>query len=262
MQYQGGKSRIAKEIAEVIINEVSRRKNESGEEYIRNDNEKSERGGRKYETFISLFCGACSVETKLVPYFQKTICNDKHNYLIALYKALQNGYIPPDYITEEEYKRVKENINSEPPEYIGFVGFGSSFGGKWFGGYGKSKKGNGEIRWHSEETKRALLRDIKILNDVEFTCKDYRDVEIPSGSVIYCDPPYANSTTYKGFEKFDINEFWNYMRVISKDNLVFISEQTAPDDFECIWQKSVKRTLDSNKNNQIKAIEKLFIYNM
>ena len=113
-----------------------------------------------------------------------------------------SSYNPPAYITEEEYKRARSNINNELPEYVGFIGFGSSFGGKWFGGYGKSKKPNGEIRWHSEETKRALERDMKYLMNVEFTCLDYKDVEIPKGSVVYADPPYANTTTYQG-QKLD-----------------------------------------------------------
>ena len=160
MRYQGGKSKIAKQLAEMMSNISSKRERESN-------------------CFVSLFCGSCAIEVRLSNNFNRVICNDNHYYLIELYKALQNGYVPPDYITPEEYQRVKENINSEPPEYVGFVGFGSSFGGKWFGGYGRSKKPNGELRWHSEESKRALLRDIEYLIDVEFICNDYRGVELP-----------------------------------------------------------------------------------
>lgn len=50
------------------------------------------------------------------------------------------------------------------------------------------------------------------------------------------------------------------MRKISKDNIVFISEQNAPDDFECIWEKPFTRTLDRNKDNQFKVTEKLYIH--
>lgn len=228
-------------------------------ELLRQLRKLSERERESNTTFVSLFCGSCAVETKLIPNYKKSICNDNHKYLISLYKALQNGYIPPDYITEEEYKRVRENINKEKPEYVGFVGFGSSFGGKWFEGYGRSKKPNGEIRWHSEESKRALLRDIKILQNAEFTCLDYHDVPIPKQSVVYADPPYNNTTGYGG-KKFDSESFWEYMREISKDNQVFISELTAPDDFECIWEKPFTRTLDRNKENQFKVTEKLFTY--
>lgn len=236
MRYQGGKSKIAPEIAKVI----------------------SERMG-KNKCFVSLFCGSCSVETKLASQFENVICNDNHYYLMELYKALQNGYIPPDYVTEEEYKRVKQNINSVSPEYAGFVGFGSSFGGKWFGGYGKSTKPNGEVRWHSQESKRALLRDIKHLQNVKFTCNDYKDVELLQGCVIYADPPYDGTTGY-GKEKFDSKGFWEYARNISKEHLMFISEQVAPDDFISVWEKPFTRTLDRNKSNYFKVTEKLFIH--
>ena len=97
------------------------------------------------------------------------------------------------------------------------------------------------------------------LPNAEFTCLDYRDVNIPNGSIVYADPPYANTTTYQG-QKFDSKAFWEYMRQISKHNQVFISEQTAPDDFECIWEKPFTRTLDRNKDNQFKVVEKLFTY--
>ena len=46
----------------------------------------------------------------------------------------------------------------------------------------------------------------------------------------------------------------------SKKNKVFISEQIAPDDFKCIWEKPFTRTLDVNKNNQFQVTEKLFTY--
>ena len=123
----------------------------------------------------------------------------------------------------------------------------------------KVKKPNGEIRWHSEETKRALERDMKYLQNVKFTCLDYHDVPIPKYSVVYAAPPYANTTTYQG-KKFNTDEFWEYMREISKDNQVYISELTAPDAFECIWEKPFTRTLDRNKENQFKVTEKLFTY--
>ena len=48
------------------------------------------------------------------------------------------------------------------------------------------------------------------------------------------------------------------MRKLSKRCIVFISEQEAPDDFEVIWEKKLRRTLDYNKNNQPKKTEKLF----
>lgn len=47
------------------------------------------------------------------------------------------------------------------------------------------------------------------------------------------------------------------MREWSKNNIVIVSEQTAPDDFKCIWEQNVNRTI--NAKNKKKATEKLFV---
>ena len=168
---------------------------------------------------------------------------------------VKNGYELPECISEEEYKYVKSH-KDEDKVLSGFVGFGCSFGGRWFGGYARNK-GN---RNYALESKKSLLKDMPALMDAEFICKDYRDVELPDGCVVYADPPY-NGTTGYGNETFDSEEFWKYMREISKDHMVFISEQNAPSDFISIWEKPFTRTLDVNKNNQFKVTEKLFIHN-
>ena len=249
MQYQGGKSRIAKPISEVIINEVSRWKVKDSDFDCGSNRERESN-----RTFVSLFCGSCAVEAKLAPHFDSVICNDKHEYLIEMFKGVQNGYELPEHISEEEYKYIKSH-KDEDKILAGFVGFGCSFGGKFFGGYARNK----EQTNYALQSKKSLLKDMIYLPNVEFTCLDYRDVDIPNGSIVYADPPYANTTTYQG-QKFDSEAFWEYMRQISKHNQVFISEQTAPDDFECIWEKPFTRTLDRNKDNQFKVVERLFTY--
>lgn len=230
MRYQGGKSKTAKQIAVEIA---------------------SRRGGRN--TLVSLFCGACSVEAKLAKYFEKVICNDNHKYLIALLKGVQSGYELPDYISEEQYQYTRNHMD-EDPVLTGFVGFGSSFGGKFFGGYGRSKN-----RSHANESKRALLRDNERLKNAIFTCYDYRNVELPYGCVIYADPPYDGTTQYNN-ETFNTRAFWLYARETSKNHLMFISEQHAPDDFVSIWSHCITRTLDANKDNQFTATEHLYIH--
>lgn len=247
MQYLGGKSRISREIS-AVINEVSRWKIKDSTRVITNNIE-IQRGG----TFVSLFCGSCSVESKIEGYNRK-ICNDKHEYLIALLNGVKNGYNLPEQITETQYRYIKEH-KDEDKILSGFVGFGCSFGGKWFGGYARNKTNTN----YALQSKKSLLKDMSKLMNAEFICKDYRDVELPIGCVVYADPPYNNTTGY-GKEKFDSDTFWNYMRQISKEHLVFISEQNAPIDFTAIWKKPFTRTLDVNKTNQFRVEEKLYIH--
>ena len=174
--------------------------------------------------------------------------------MIELLNGVKNGYDLPEQISEEEYKYIREH-KDEDKVLSGFVGFGCSFGGKWFGGYARNKTGTN----YALQSKRSLLKDMNNLMDAEFICKDYREVELPNGCVVYADPPYDNTTGY-GKEKFNSEEFWEYMRKISKEHIVFISEQTAPNDFISIWEKPFTRTLDRNKDNQFKVVEKLFTY--
>lgn len=185
--------------------------------------------------------------------FSRKILNDRHTYLIAMLQGVQNGYNLPEQITPEQYQHIK-NHKEDDPILSGFVGFGCSFGGKWFGGYARNKTGTN----YAKQSKRSLLKDMVALKDAEFVCGDYRHLRIPPHSVIYADPPYSNTTGYAG-DKFDTAEFWRAMRLLSDlGHTVFVSEQVAPPDIQCIWERPFTRTLDRNKNNQFTITEKLF----
>jgi DNA adenine methylase len=231
LQYLGGKSRIAKDISN-IINQYS-----------------------KDKLFISLFCGTCSVESMVQS--KSKILNDSHKYLIGLLNAVQKGYEIPDIITKEEYYDVKQNLDKNIA-LSGFVGFGCSFEAKWWGGYAQNKAGTN----YAKQSKNSLLKKMSLLQDANILCDDYRNITIPDNSVVYCDPPYKNTTHYSNSIGFDHDEFWEYMRTISKNNIVFISEISAPDDFKAIWEKPFKRVLDKNKDNIFVSIEKLYQHNI
>lgn len=183
------------------------------------------------------------------------ILNDRHEYLIALLKGVQGGYELPDTVTENDYQHIRQHKDDDPV-LTGFVGFGCSFGGKWFGGYARNKGGTN----YAAQSKKSLLKDMEALKTADFVCGDYRDLPIPYGAVIYADPPYEGTTGYSG-EKFDSDAFWIAMRLLADTgHTVFISEQSAPPDFICIWEKPFTRTLDVNKQNQFQITEKLFTY--
>lgn len=251
MQYLGGKNKIKKYIAEIINNEIFRRKVKDSETNCGNNQQLYGGGGT---TFVSLFCGSCVIESLINA--DKKILNDKHEYLIAMYKALQNGYELPENLTKEEYYNIKANKDNDKA-LAGFVGFGCSFGGKWFGGYAKNSTNTN----YCKQSKTSVLKTMQGLNNATFICSDYKDVEIPANAIIYADPPYMNTTQYSNSKNFDCNEFWDYMRQLSKDHIVFISEENAPEDFKCVWSKEVKRVLDVNKTNIQSKTEKLFVFN-
>lgn len=170
-------------------------------------------------------------------------------------RAAQNGRVFPNTVSEQEYLYVRDH-KDEDPALTGFVGFGTSFGSGFFRGYGRNNFG----RNYADEATRSLQHDMETLRGIaEFTCLDYRDVYLPDGCVVYADPPYNNTTKIHG-QQFDIDAFWDYMRIISQSHIVFISELNAPPDFVCVWSKPVRRSLDVNKQNKLIAVEKLFVH--
>ena len=83
---------------------------------------------------------------------------------------------------------------------------------------------------------------------------NYKDVQIEEDSVIYCDPPYANTNSYK--IDFNHNEFYNWCR---NQKNCFISEYTTPIDFKLVGERCKICTF--NDENIKVTTEKLFTVN-
>ena len=86
------------------------------------------------------------------------------------------------------------------------------------------------------------LERLQQLDNVVFSSLSYDDVEIPDNAIIYCDPPYKGTKTYREWW-FDHDKFWQWVREKSETHKIFISEYTAPPDFKTIFEFSQKSTL-------------------
>jgi len=63
-------------------------------------------------------------------------------------------------------------------------------------------------------------------HSITFTCKNYWEFEFEPNSIIYCDPPYINTTGY-GKQIFDFNRFDLWVDEMKNKNIrVYISEYT------------------------------------
>lgn len=237
MKYIGSKNRLSKELAPII------------QSYITED----------AIGYLEPFVGGANMIDKIK-------CNNKigcdiHKELIELLKHIQITINDlPITITEDEYNYVKNNKDNHEDWYVGLVGFCATFGAKYFGGYARDRKGDRDI---PNESIRNLKKQSPNLKDIKFINCSFLDLpkDKIKGYVIYCDPPYRGTTKYKT-DGFPYEEFYEWCREMSKNNIVLISEYNMPDDFECIWQKETKVNFDSNrvsndsKNNRI---EKLYI---
>lgn len=236
MIYMGSKRSIAKEIVPIIQSYIT-------------DNTKG---------YIEPMVGGCNIIDKIK--CKNRYGFDSHKQLIALFEKLQNDINEiPNEIPYEEYMKVKENKDDYEDWYLGLVGFLGSFGAKYFGGYARHNKND-----NTEQIQRGSIKNLKKqydnLKDVKFKCKDFRDIKDISGYVIYCDPPYKDTTKYST-KGFPYEEFYDWCRGMSKNNIVLISEYSMPNDFKCIWEKESKVNFDSNRtvgDKKNKRIEKLF----
>jgi DNA adenine methylase len=224
MRYLGGKSKVGKRIAEVILAHTTNR-------------------GDYYEPFF----GGGGMFKHLGPRFKTTFASDVHEDLMLMWQAAKDGWIPPE-ITEDEYARLRDG---EPSALRGFAGFGCSFGGKWFGGYAR-----GGGRRYSFESSRNVQSIARAIRDTSLALCSYSDLNPTRGSVVYADPPYRGTTEYS--HEFNHDAFWLKAKEWSELGvLVHVSEYSAPPEWTAIWSGS--HTQFVAKGSRKETTEKLFV---
>ena len=238
MKYMGSKARHAKELLPIIL-----------------------ANRKEGQWYVEPFVGGANMIDKVGG---NRIGADINEYLIEMWKAVSSGWMPPELVTEEKYQKVRDNKDNDKP-LTSYVGFAMSFGGKWFGGYRRDiagTKDDPELKAfnESEQSRKSyesLLKQQKKLLGVDFRHRSYQDLDVPANSIIYCDPPYKDTTNYK--DSFDHEAFYEWCRQKHKEgHQVFVSEYNMPDDFICVWSKEVNNSLTKDTGSK-KGIEKLFV---
>lgn len=230
MQYMGGKARIAKRVVNAII-----------------------RDGAPTDSWFEPFVGGGNVMEHAATRFGSCIGMDAHQDLMLMWQAATSGW-RPEAVTRESYREIK---SAKPSAQRGFVGFGASFGGKWFGGYGYSAR-DGDL-W--KVSVRTLGRQAEVFQSsgVQFFQGLFGEYTPAPGTVVYCDPPYVGTTGYST-GGFDHAFFYRTVQAWAAAGCwVYVSEYTAPTDVdhEVIWAHEKTMTLDRESNNRV-AVEKLF----
>jgi DNA adenine methylase len=229
MKYMGSKARHAKELLAIILKDRKR-----GQWYV----EPFVGGGNTFHLVDG-----------------NKAANDSNMYVVALLEAVGNGWIPPEVVTEDGYRHAREHRFDMPKYEVGFVAIGASYSGKWFGGYARGNDNKGKPRNYALESRNNILKQASGLKGV-YSSGDYHDMPIPPNSIIYCDPPYADTTKYD--TGFDTNEFWGWCNSkVLEGHQVFVSEYSAPDGWICVWEKAVNSSLTKQTGSK-KATEKLW----
>ncbi len=199
--------------------------------------------------YVEPFMGGCNT---LCEVDGNRIGNDSNFYVVEMFKSLTDGWHPPVSISENEYNEIKNKKDAFPKELVGFVGVCLSFGSKWFGGYARNKRGVN----FAMEGRKNIEKQANNLKGVVFKSLFYNKLISPEKSIIYCDPPYQDTSGYKD-KTFDHDKFWAWCRQQKElGHQIFISEYNAPEDFTCVWQMELNANMDAKYMKT--STEKLF----
>lgn len=227
MRYMGGKSRIGKKLVEAM-----------------GANERP-----SDQLYFEPFMGACGVAMHVRG---PKLLADANPYMVAFWRRIRDGWVPPTEMPEERWREIRENQDAHPPELVAFAAVGCAFGGTWWGGYARGKG-----RDFPAEASRSAVRRAKGLQGAGIECATYDELEIPPGSLVYCDPPYAGTSAQSQWGSFDSDAFWGWAAELGKTCDVYVSEAAAPAEVaDLVWEKEVRRDLKS-KGSKTRA-ERLY----
>lgn len=235
MRYVGGKSKIAPQIARVILGSTTNRR-----------------------TYFEPFVGGGSVLAQLAPNFEESFAGDAHEDLILMWQAIRSGWVPPA-VTYERYQELR--YDERPSAERGFAGFGGSFGGRWFEGFARGGFNGATPRNHQAESARAVMKVAAKIesSNVRFEQCDYRSWTPDATAVIYCDPPYAGSLHDYRTGAFDTESFWSHAAEWADEGHdVFVSEYVAPDGWVSIWSAPKRQSLIVGSSSRDIRIEHLW----
>lgn len=232
MKYMGSKARHAKHMLPIMLKHRS-----------------------PDQTWVEPFVGGGNMIDKVTG---DRLGADANEYVIEALKLIRDNpdTLPVDNkaFTEEDYKRIKSDDSNRGLK--GYTGYALSYAGKWFGGWRRDGAGK---RDYVREAVGNAQKQSALLQGVKLVSRPYDALDIPPASIVYCDPPYADTTSYKT-GAFDHAAFWQWCRdQVQAGHTVFVSEYQAPDDWVCIWQKQVNNTLTKDTGSK-QGIERLFVH--
>jgi DNA adenine methylase len=243
MKYVGSKASIAKQLVAVI-----------------------EANSNPLAYKVECFSGGAN----FTQHWHPNVAIDVNPFIQIFFEGLTAGWFEPRWISKGDYMHYKKLASFTKPDHrnrdlcamIGWAGAGCSYSGKWFGGYAGKVNTKEGVRDYMDESIRNVLAQRDQLGQLTYFRTDsYETIAMYSNCTIYCDPPYAGTTGYGDFGIDHVN-FWDIVRMSSKNNVVFVSEYNAPDDFACIWESDKSSSLSANgkSGGSKRSTEKMFVH--
>lgn len=226
--YHGGKKKIGEEITEAIFDIY-----DSIPEKLR----------PVVKGYCEPFCGMLGVYSPMLKEIQKRglkwslLAGDNNASVIAMWKAVKKGWTPPVSSSSVLYERLKKSKGASPEK--GYVGHLHAFRGKYFVGKWVKRTKNA-LRLNRER----VLSIGKQIKRVKFSAGSYTQYSKLETYIIYCDPPYEQSSQYKSAEgesfRFDNERFLEWAKEMGKKNIVLVSEyKSLP--YPVLWSKGQEK---------------------
>lgn len=201
------------------------------------------------------FCGGLHITAELGRRGYTVHASDLSEPAIVYYRALVLGWEPPPRLTRTQWQTLKDaHKRGERHPLISFAGFSHSMNAIYFTAYDESAR-----RFKGQRTRARACR-FATLN-----WSGYDDAHPPAGSVIYCDPPYANTdaSAYRSLpseqRRFDSAAFWDWCRArAAEGSTVLVSEYAAPEDVPCVWAKEVAVRTKQHTGKTARSVERVF----
>lgn len=200
---------------------------------------------RPDQFYVEPFVGGGNMINK-VPQGAGRIANDKNYGMVALLDQLGNhGWVPPETMTQAQWGKIMkqkcEALDQPGRALFAFAATGPTFGSMWCGQWAKDYEGMEGTRYR--QARDAALRDAPGLAGIKFYDGEFDAFEIPPGSLVYCDPPYSNTTEYSGAvrriaaddtkstNQWKPSKFWRWCDdlIDIKGCSVYVSEYTGPE---------------------------------
>lgn len=217
--------------------------------------------------FVDLFAGGCAMTHAAIKSgrFDKVIANDLSFAPQVFKKAVEYGaYDWKEWVSREEFKALDTNTVDGLAKALMF-----GFGYKTYSyGYSNQKaqiyKNIFEcvVNGDASNGRCNSLERLRVFESLHHSCDlsrlvisntDFANVDIPDGSIVYCDPPYLNTSKYDSH--FDYSFFEDWLARI--DCPVFVSEFSCPTG--CALIVSRTRNCSMAKSNDVKRTEGLYI---
>jgi len=207
-------------------------------------------------SYYEPFCGGLGSAVRAVPLVSAagghSFLSDGSEAVVTMWRAVLDGWMPPEHVGREEYERVKVARDPRDP-LTAFCGFGCSFSARWFASYVNSAK----------SSRASVLKKAATLEGYKFSIRhlDYRQVQPRGGAVVYLDPPYENRSKVHDFDSFDYEVFWDYARrLVHRGNHVIVTGFAVPDDWRSIfsWGDTISRPMGNAAVNVVD--ERIFVH--